>query len=214
MKESLRYIYHYEPAQDTTQAVTLLLLHGTGGNENDLAGLGRMLLPGAGQLRPRGNVLENGQARYFRRFAEGVLDIEDVKRRTAELAIFVQQASEVYGFDQQQIIAAGFSNGANITASMLFLLPQTLQAAILLHPMVPFVPETLPELKGKPVFIGAGRADPLVPAAQTEKLAELLQQAGAQIHIFWHNGGHSISKDEVKAAKSWLETTERMSMGK
>jgi len=204
MKEPLQYIHDYKPAQDSTRTVTLLLLHGTGGNENDLAGLGRLLLPGAGQLRPRGNVLENGQARYFHRFAAGLLDIEDVKLRTVELAAFVQQASVMYGFAQQQVIAAGFSNGANIAASMLFLLPQTLQAAILLHPMLPFVPESLPELKGKPVFIGAGRADPLVPAVQTEKLAELLRQAGAEVSIFWHNGGHSISKDEVKAARNWL----------
>jgi phospholipase/carboxylesterase len=206
MDQNLHYKHAYEPAQDATQTVTLLLLHGTGGDENSLSDLGRMILPGAAQLRPRGNVLEHGMSRFFRRFAEGVLDVDDLKQRTGDLAAFVQQASLVYGFDARQVIAAGFSNGANITASMLFLLPHTLRAALLLHPMLPFEPETLPDLRGKPVFIGAGRADPLVPTAQTERLAELLKQAGADIQVFWHNGEHSVSVEEVKAAKNWLVT--------
>lgn len=206
MSHEFTYIHTYEPATDNQQRVTLLLLHGTGGSEDDLSGLGRMVLPGAGQLRPRGNVLENGMSRYFRRFAEGVLDVDDLKRRTNELASFIQQASETYHFDPRQVIAAGFSNGANIAASLLFLLPETLSAAILLHPMVPFVPETLPDLRGKPIFIGAGRLDPLVPGAQTEQLADLLKQAGASVELFWQNGGHSVSVEEVKAAKGWIAT--------
>ena len=205
MNEDLKYIHRYEAARDNTQNVTLLLLHGTGGDENALSGLGRMLLPGAGQLSPRGNVLENGMPRFFRRFAEGVLDIDDLKRRSGELAAFIHQASERYGFDEHQVIAAGFSNGANIAASLLFLHPAVLRAAILLHPMLPFVPETLPDLSARPIFIGAGRADPLVPAAQTEQLADLLRQAGAAVEVFWHNGGHSVSVEEVRAAKGWLE---------
>ncbi|SRR5258708_7712379 len=204
MSQDLAYIHNYEAGQDSSQAVTLLLLHGTGGNENDLGGLGRKVLPDAGQLRPRGNVLENGQPRFFRRFAEGILDIDDLKKRTVELATFVQQASQHYGFAEEHVIAAGFSNGANIAVGLLFLQPQTLEAAVLLHPMLPYVTETMPDLKGKPVFIGAGRRDPLVSVAQTEQLAELLRQAGADVQLFWHNGGHSVSLDEVRAAREWL----------
>lgn len=205
MTEKLAYIHRYEPARDTTRNVTLLLLHGTGGNENALSGLGRMLIPGAGQLSPRGNVLENGMPRFFRRFAEGVLDIDDLKQRSSDLANFIHQASILYGFDEQQVIAAGFSNGANIAASLLLLRPAVLRSAILLHPMLPFVPENLPDLQGKSIFIGAGRNDPLVPASQTEQLATLFKQAGANLEIFWQNGGHTISREEIKAARSWLD---------
>ena len=205
MNENLAYIHRYEPAQDNNQHVTLLLLHGTGGDENDLSSLGRMLIPGASQLSPRGNVLENGMPRFFRRFAEGVLDVEDLQSRSLDLATFIGQASALYGFDQQQVIAAGFSNGANIAAGLLLLRPTVLRAAILLHPMLPFVPDILPDLHDKPIFIGAGRADPLVPAIQTEQLADLFRQAGASVEVFWQNGGHNMSLEEVKAARKWLD---------
>lgn len=205
MGNNLTYIHKYEPASDRNQNITLLLLHGTGGDEDALSGLGRMILPGAGQLRPRGNVSEDGMARYFRRFAEGILDVDDLKQRTGDLAEFIQQASQTYQFDARQVIAVGFSNGANIASSLLFLRPTVLRAAILLHPMVPFVPESLPDLRARPIFIGAGRLDPLVPAAQTEQLADLLKQAGAPVEIFWQNGGHNVSVEEVKAAKEWIE---------
>lgn len=208
MNEPFTYIHNYTPGGDENEKRTLLLLHGTGGDEHALSGLGRMLVPGAGQLSPRGNVLEHGMPRFFRRFAEGVLDVEDLKQRSAELAAFIHQASGVYGFDERQVIAAGFSNGANIAASLLFLLPDVLRAAILLHPMVPFVPASLPDLSGKPIFIGAGRSDPLVPGVQTEQLANLYRQAGASVELFWQNGGHNVSPEEVKAAKAWLNTLE------
>lgn len=203
--EDLSYIHLYEPGTGQQRQTTLFLLHGTGGDENALSDLGRMVLPGAGQLRPRGNVPENGMARFFRRFAEGVLDVDDLKRRTGELADFLQQASARYGFEAQQVIVAGFSNGANIATSLLFLRPQAARAAVLLHPMLPFVPETLPDLRGKPVFIGAGRADPLVPAEQTTQLVQLLERAGADLSTFWHNGGHTVSVEEVRAIKNWLQ---------
>ncbi len=204
MGENLSYIHKYEPGKGDGQDVTLFLLHGTGGDEDALSGLGRMLLPGANQLRPRGNVLEQGMARFFRRFAEGILDIDDLKQRTNELADFLQRASEVYGFDGRQVIVAGFSNGANIASSMLLLRPEVLQAAILLHPMFTYEPQPLPDLRAKPVFIGAGRFDPLVPTEQTEQVADLLERAGAPLELFWHNGGHVVSVEEVKAAKEWI----------
>lgn len=204
MTDDLAYVHVYKPGTEGQGNVTLLLLHGMGGDENALRELGRMLQPGAAQLRPRGNVLENGMSRFFNRLAEGVLDTDDLKRRTVELTDFVQRASEMYGFASNRVIAVGFSNGANIAASILLLKPQVLRAAILLHPMLPFEPETIPELRNCPVFIGAGRADPLVPTEQTERLAQLLEQAGAMVQQFWHDGGHNISVEEVRAAKQWL----------
>lgn len=204
MGENLTYIHTYEPGKGDGRDVTLLLLHGTGGDEDSLSGLGRMLLPGASQLRPRGNVLEQGMPRFFRRFAEGILDIDDLKQRTNELADFLQRASAVYGFDERQVIVAGFSNGANIASSILLLRPEVLRAAILLHPMFTFEPPSLPDLRAKPIFIGAGRFDPLVPTGQTEQLADLFERAGAPLELFWHNGGHEVSVEEVKAAREWI----------
>lgn len=202
--ETTDFIHRFIPASSREPAPTLLLLHGTGGNENDLLNLGSVLAPTAAQLSPRGQVLENGASRFFRRFAEGVLDVDDLKKRTHLLADFVERSSNTYQFDPTRVIAVGFSNGANIAASLLLLRPQTLAAAILLHPMVPFVPDKLPDLAGKSIFIAAGRADPMVRASETERLAQLLQQAGATVSTHWHNGGHSISIDEIHAAKSWL----------
>jgi predicted esterase len=203
-EQHFAYIHRYDAPTDAQEERTLLLLHGTGGDENTLSNLGRMLLPGAARLSPRGNVSEQGMARFFRRFAEGVLDVDDLQRRTLDLVKFIQQASEVYGFDVGQVVAVGFSNGANIAASQLFLYPETLHGAILLHPMLPFEPDTLPDLQGKPIFIGAGREDPLVPVAQTMRLVELFAQAGANVDQCWQQGGHNVSVEEVKAARSWL----------
>jgi predicted esterase len=205
MGENLTYIHTYKPGTGKWQNVTLFLLHGTGGDEHSLAELGRMILPGAGQLRPRGNVLEQGMPRFFRRFAEGVLDIDDLKQRTNDLAGFLQQAGDIYSFPKQQVVVVGFSNGANIASSMLLTRSEVLQSAILLHPMFTFEPETLPDLRDIPVFIGGGRFDPLVPTEQTEQLASLLEHAGASVELFWHNGGHEVSVEEVKTARQWME---------
>ena len=206
-KNMLHFTHHYIPPMQAGQrGPTLLLLHGTGGDENDLLDLGRMLDPNVGLLSPRGKVLENGMPRFFRRLAEGVFDVSDLIQRTHELADFVEVASTTYGFDAAHVIAVGFSNGANIAASMLLLRPQTLAAAVLLHPMVPFVPEELPNLTGKQVFIGAGRRDPIVPMQNTEQLIELLQNTGATVEAHWHNGGHTITHEEVRDAKVWLQT--------
>jgi phospholipase/carboxylesterase len=200
------FIHRFIPAQSAqaSSGPTLLMLHGTGGDENALLDLGRMLAPGAALLSPRGKVLENGMPRYFRRLAEGVFDLSDLTRRTHELADFVETASVAYDFDPARVIAVGFSNGANIAASMLLLRPSVLSAAVLLHAQVPLVPPSLPNLLGKPVFMSAGRADPLIPANETERLAALLKQAGATVITYWHNGGHEVSHGEVSAAREWL----------
>ena len=187
------------------QSTTLLLLHGTGGNEEDLIPLGQQIAPGAAILSARGKVLENGMPRFFRRLAEGVFDIEDLKFRTYELADFVQQASKVYGFDLEHLVAVGYSNGANIATSELLLRQAILASAILFRPMVPLVPDVMPDLSTKHVFISAGLHDPIVSRQETKNLFTLLKKAGvADISINWQNSGHELISEEIRNAKDWL----------
>lgn len=216
-RADLGFIHHYLPPQPAAQPdaqprLTLLLLHGTGGDENDLLGLGRLLAPGAGLLSPRGKVLEGGMPRFFRRLAEGVFDLDDLRSRTDELAEFVARAAGVYGFDPARVVAAGFSNGANIAASLLLLRPATLAGAILFHAMVPLEPATPPDLGGKSVFLAAGRADPLIPPAETERLAALLRGYGAAVEERWSPGGHTLTRAEAAQARDWLRAQEGESL--
>jgi predicted esterase/catechol 2,3-dioxygenase-like lactoylglutathione lyase family enzyme len=205
--EALGFVHRYVPptaGSPVAGSTTLLLLHGTGGDEDDLVPLGRALLPGAGMLSPRGNVLENGAPRFFRRVAEGVFDLEDLALRTDELATFVVAAAKSYSLDRDGIVAVGFSNGANIAASLLFRHPGVLRAAVLLSPMMPFEPERLPDLTGTAVFIGAGRSDEIAPPAQAERLGRRLQDADAAVTLYWSPGGHTITKSEIDAAAKWI----------
>jgi predicted esterase len=183
---------------------TLLLLHGTGGNERDLIPLGRELDPTAALLSPRGKVLENGMPRFFRRLAEGVFDVEDLKNRTNELADFVAAAAQHYGFAADKVVAAGYSNGANIAASLLLLRPEILSAAILFRAMVPLVPDKQPKLSSVRVWIGAGTDDPIIPTSETKRLAELLRKAGADVTIRHFPAGHGLTMADVEAARDWL----------
>src|SRR2546421_4386693 len=184
--------FNHEFGRDKSER-TLLLLHGTGGNERDLLPIGRELDPSASLLSPRGKVLENGMPRFFRRLSEGVFDLEDLKKRTHELADFVIAAAEHYKIDIKNLIAVGYSNGANIAASMLLLRPETLAATILFRAMVPLIPESQPELSSVRVWIGAGSIDPIVPASETKQLAELLRSAGADVTIRFFRGGHGLT---------------------
>jgi phospholipase/carboxylesterase len=184
--------------------VTLLLLHGTGGGEDDLVPLGRELAPRAAMLSPRGKVSEYGAARFFRRLAEGVFDHEDLVRRTHELADFVEAASQQYGFNPSKVVAAGYSNGANIAASLMLLHPGLLRAAVLFRAMVPFEPEESPDLSGMPVFLAAGRRDQMIPPQNAERLAEILTEAGADLDLRWRDTGHALTYEEVAEAKDWL----------
>ncbi len=202
--EPLSYIHRYISPQDPSEKRTLLLLHGTGGDENDLLGLGRHLVPEAGLLSPRGNVPEAGMNRFFRRLNVGVFDQDDLRRRTDELAQFIAQAAERYRFDPGHVTAVGYSNGANIAASLLFRHPEALTAAVLFHAQLPFLPEVPPDLSGRRVFIGAGMADPLVPRSGTEELAGLLKSYGAEVALHFHSGGHELRDDEVEAAREFL----------
>jgi phospholipase/carboxylesterase/glyoxalase family protein len=200
---SLGFIHQFVPAESASLA-TLLLLHGTGGDENDLLPLGQALAPGAALLSPRGKVLENGMPRFFRRLAMGVFDEQDLRFRTQELAEFIRAASDRYGFDLENVVAVGYSNGANIAGSLLLLYPQTLRAAVLLSPMLPLKPEQVPDLKSVAVFVAAGRADPIVAPENTKQLVSLLEQAGAHVTEHWHQGGHELTQSVIEAAQDWL----------
>lgn len=203
--DDLGFVHKFIPARPAVaHPVTLLLLHGTGGDENDLVPLGNELWPGAALLGVRGKVLENGVPRFFRRFSEGVFDIEDLKIRTEELAQFIEAASRHYSFSKEKLIAVGYSNGANIAASLILLHPHYLTAAVLFRAMVPFRPELIRNFTNLSVFIGAGRQDPIIPRGQAEELAATFESGGADVTVFWHRGGHELSQDDIEAASAWL----------
>ncbi|QHW33906.1 alpha/beta hydrolase [Paenibacillus rhizovicinus] len=185
-------------------APVLLLLHGTGGNEHDLLSLAQLLSPSSSVLSVRGNVLENGMPRFFRRLAEGIFDEEDLTFRTKELYDFIAEASETYGFNRDNVVAAGYSNGANIAGSLLFHYADALRGAVLHHPMVPLRGLALPDLTNVPVFIAAGTNDPICSAAESEELTSLLQGAGASVTVHWENNGHRLSASEVYQAADWF----------
>jgi len=198
------FVHRFYPGDAGEGSATLLLLHGTGGDEDALVPLGRALAPRAALLSPRGRVSENGMSRFFRRHAPGVLDVEDLKARTYELAGFVGEAAEAHGFDPAGVVGVGYSNGANIAASLLLLRPGTLAGAVLLRPVTPFEPEVLPDLAGVPVFVAGGRRDRMVPAEQSERLAGLLRDAGAEVSLRWHPGGHELGHGELEGVQAWL----------
>jgi phospholipase/carboxylesterase len=197
----LGFIHNYVPASDRTRP-PLLLLHGTGGDENDLLPFGERLAPGAALLSPRGKVSEQGAARFFRRLAEGVFDQEDLAFRTQELAEFIERARKTYGLAKP--IAFGFSNGANIAASLLLKRPEVLAGAVLLRAMTPFEPETLPDLTGIPVLMLSGAADPLVKAEDRDRLAKLLGTAGAEVTHEVVPAGHNLAPRDIAAAEQWF----------
>jgi len=184
-------------------APTLLLLHGTGGDEHDMLPLGR-LMPSANILSPRGQVLENGMPRFFRRLAEGVFDVEDVKRRAGDLAAFISEAAAHYGFDASRVVAMGFSNGANIASATALLHPGVLKGAVLLRAMVPLEPDPLPALADFRAVISNGTADPMVPREETDRLAKLLHRAGAEVEVHWQPTGHQLMPGDFAVAKTWL----------
>lgn len=201
MKLQPDFIHEFVPGNSSR---TLLLLHGTGGNERDLIPLGRELDPNAALLSPRGKVLENGMPRFFRRLAEGVFDLEDLKFRTNELADFTTAAAQHYGFDTDQLVAVGYSNGANIAASILLLRPEIMHLSILFRAMVPLIPDPLPDLSSVRVWIGAGDQDPIVLVSETKGLVELLRRAGADVTIRFATAGHGLTNDDLEAARHWL----------
>lgn len=203
MNPDLGFIHRWQPAENADSAPTLLLLHGTGGNENDLLEIGAALWPQANRLSPRGRVLENGMPRFFRRLSEGVFDLDDLKAQTHALADFVHDAAIHYGFDTARVVAPGFSNGANIAASLLLLHPQTLQGAILLRAMVPLEPAEKTPMESK-VFLASGESDPLVPLENANRLAAMLRERGADVTHHWQRAGHNLTSNDIETAHSWL----------
>jgi phospholipase/carboxylesterase len=204
MSTSLDFIHRFVPSSNVATAPTLLLLHGTGGNEHDLIDLGRSLAPDANLLSPRGKVSENGMPRFFRRLAEGVFDEADLIHRTHELADFVAAAAEYYGFSPDTITAVGYSNGANIAASLLFLRPGVLKDAVLLRAMVPLIPEKSPYLTGSRIFLASGLSDPILPIDNARKLASMFRDAGADLTFQEILAGHQLTSGELDAARAWF----------
>lgn len=196
---------HLFKKSETNNDITFLLLHGTGGNEYDLLSLAQIIDPTASILSVRGNVLENGMPRFFRRLAEGVFDEEDLIFRTKELNDFINEAANEYGFNRNQIVALGYSNGANIAASLLYHYENALHGAMLHHPMVPRRGIELPSLSGTKVFISAGKNDPICPPQESEELNSSLKKAGAEVELYWTDGGHQLTHDELNRAKEWFK---------
>jgi predicted esterase len=206
MSLPLDCIHRFVPGRS---ARTLLLLHGTGGTESDMLSLGRELDPEAALLSPRGKVSESGMPRFFRRLAEGAFDEEDLIRRTHELATFIREAATHYEIDSSKIVAVGYSNGANIAGALLLLRPGLLHAAALLRPMVPLVPETLPDLRRTAVLIAAGKQDPIVPPANTRALIALLERVNAQVTSHVENTGHGLTDATIENTRQWLGSIAR-----
>jgi phospholipase/carboxylesterase len=202
------YQHRFVPGENGSGR-TLVLLHGTGGDEQSFLALGRALMAedaaAPAMLSLRGNVSESGMNRFFRRLSEGVYDMDDLARRTAELGAFLKAAAEHYERPQRGFVGVGYSNGANILANLLFTAPAAVGAAVLMHPLIPFTPDPQPGLSGKPVFVSAGENDPITPFAGTQVLLEWLGRQGAQVGAAVHRGGHEVRPEEVEAVKAWLE---------
>ena len=203
--EKLGFIHHFVPSKGSQ--TTLLLLHGTGGDENNLLPLGSDLLPGAALLSPRGRVLENGMPRFFRRSSEGVFDQDDLEKQTHDLAKFVTEAAKTYRFDIDRLVAVGYSNGANIASSTILLHPQLLAGAVLFRPMgIPLELQRIPDLGGTRILIESATGDPVIPRKLPEELAQLLEKANAEVTLHWEHADHSLTNAELAVAREWLSS--------
>ena len=198
----MNFIHRFEPGAKNRP--TLLLLHGTGGNETDLIEFGRAIAPHSSLLSPRGNVLENGMPRFFRRFSHGVFDLEDLKFRTEELLDFIEASATKYGFDRENVVAMGYSNGANIAATLLLLHERSLAGAILFRPMMTLTPHKVPDLSGRKVLVCAGDRDSIIDPAKTSELISFFRTAHADVSVHYHPGGHELGSDDFEAAQKWL----------
>jgi len=207
MNNGLDFIHRFISANSKAKksSLTLLLLHGTGGTEDDLIPLGNELTLDASILSVRGKVLENGMPRFFRRLEEGVFDLEDLKMRTDELADFILKSSSIYDFDLKRLIAVGYSNGANIGASLLLRRPEVLAGAILFRAMVPFIPSVLPDLSKKFIILLEGMRDPIVSRQEAESLLKIFNKAHSNVTIKWQGSGHNLTQEDIESAKKWLE---------
>lgn len=201
-----RFVHRFVPARAGADGsdLTLLTLHGTGGNEEEILPLAEMLSHGAALLSPRGRVLEGGMPRFFRRLSVGVFDVPDLKARAAELAEFIAAARVAYGLGDRPMVAVGFSNGANIAGGLLLAHSGSLQGAALLRPMLPYEPETPPQLPNIPVLIAAGDDDPYTTPEQLARLQEVLTGGGAKVTLHREPAGHNLTRGDVAAVRDWL----------
>ena len=184
----------------------LFTFHGTGGDESQFLGLANELVPGATIVSPRGDVSEYGAARFFRRTGEGVYDMDDLARATGKMAAFVR--SHVEEAKPSAVLGIGYSNGANILASVLFADPKLFDATVLMHPLIPFEPKVHGDLAGRRVLITAGRRDPICPPNLTSRLEAHLRAQGADTRVEWHEGGHEIRENEIAVARLFLGATQ------
>ncbi len=205
MSELKTFTHQFVPAEGPSET-TLVLLHGTGGDERDLLPLGRSLHPTAALLSPRGRVLEGSMPRFFRRFAEGRFDLDDVRVRAGELAGFLDDAASTYGLARGRMVAVGYSNGANIAHATMLLHPQAFAGAALFHAQFVLAPDPLPSLAGRAVFLAAGETDPIVPIGEARLLADTLAAAGADVTPFWAPGGHALTREDASRARQWLNS--------
>jgi phospholipase/carboxylesterase len=192
------------PAEDRTSAETLVVLHGTGGDENDLIGIGQAIAPAAAILSPRGNVLENGAPRFFKRLGEGVFDPKEVRSRAEELANFIRAAISKYKLNPERIFAMGYSNGANIASTVMLIDPGLFRGAILFRPMLVIETDGRSDLSGRGLFISAGQLDPIVPMKSVVRLVELFEASHAEVTLKWQQAGHNLLPSEVREAANWL----------
>jgi phospholipase/carboxylesterase len=197
------YIHRFEAATNPATP-TLLLLHGAGGDENSLLPLGRALAPGAALLSLRGNVLEHGMARFFRRLPEGAFDQRELELQTAALSAFLDYAAEKYAFSLEKLVAVGFSSGANMAISLMLTFPAKLAGAVVMRGMAPFVPDPPPDLQHKPVLLLSGIDDPIVGTDEVAELAKLFRSANADITLHWEKAGQILSQGDVLMAFDWM----------
>jgi phospholipase/carboxylesterase len=199
--------YHFAEVAAAHGAPLLFLFHGTGGDETDLIDLGKQLLPDAHLIAPRGDVSEGGALRFFKRAGEGVYDMADLARATSKMTAFI--GGHVERLAPSSVSALGYSNGANILASVLFDDPRRIDRAVLMHPLIPFEPIAQPGLEGRDVLITAGRRDPISPGALTERLSEYFAAQGARTTVSWHEGGHELRREELLAVQQFLSSSAR-----
>ena len=194
--------YHALRTEGRVGAPLVLTFHGTGATEQQLHGLGLDVMPGAHVVSPRGDVSEGGAARFFRRTGEGVYDMDDLALRTIAMAAFI--AGEVDRTGADRVIGLGYSNGANILASVAFLRPELLTDMALLHPLIPFEPAPQPALSGRRVLVSAGERDPICPPDLTRRLMAWMRAQGADVTEAWHGGGHEVVPAEIAAVQAFL----------
>lgn len=204
MSNQLGLIHRWIPAESPVSSQTVLLLHGTGGNEDDLLEVGKAIAPNANLLSPRGAVLENGMSRFFRRLAEGVFDIPDLIERAGELSRFISEASETYRFDRTKVIALGYSNGANIASATLLLHPESFAGIIVWRGMVPLAPKQLPDLNGKRVLQLSGQFDRTQQPGEANRLASLLTTSKATVDLQLLPAGHELTQADFAISRDWM----------